>query len=299
MEPLRIGTCSWRYPSWARLVYRDGKGSGAEMLAEYATRYDTVEIDRWFWSLGRTGAPRMPDPRDVAAYRDAVPAGFTFAVKAPNSVTLTHHYRKAKTAPLVANPHFLSAGAFAASLDALAPLGDTLGPILFQFEYLNRQKMPSEVAFQERFAAFAKRLPQGHTYALEVRNPRYLHEGLFAFLRELEVLPVLISGYWMPPLAGLLADHRDTLARFPAVVVRLMGEDRAAIEQQTGETWNRIVAPHDAELDAVAAEVTRLRAAGVRPFVYVNNHYEGSAPLTIERLRERLGIASPPRADAA
>ena len=56
MEPLRIGTCSWRYPSWAGLVYRDGKGSGVELLAEYATRYDTVEIDRWFWSLGRTRA---------------------------------------------------------------------------------------------------------------------------------------------------------------------------------------------------------------------------------------------------
>ena len=46
---LHIGTCSWKYESWRGLVY-----SGAahpNLLAEYAQRYDCVEIDQWFWSL--------------------------------------------------------------------------------------------------------------------------------------------------------------------------------------------------------------------------------------------------------
>ena len=53
-----------------------------------------------------------------------------------------------------------------------------------------------------------------------------------------------------------------------------------------------MVDPHDAELDAVARMVTEIRAAGPQPFLFINNHYEGSAPLTIERIRERLGIGS-------
>ena len=39
---LRIGTCSWKYPSWKGLVY--SRATGIDYLAEYATRYDTVEI---------------------------------------------------------------------------------------------------------------------------------------------------------------------------------------------------------------------------------------------------------------
>ena len=68
-------------------------------------KYDTVEIDQWFWSLFGESI-RLPDPTDVARYRESVPDGFRFTVKVPNSITLTHHYRKAKTRPLVANPHF-------------------------------------------------------------------------------------------------------------------------------------------------------------------------------------------------
>ena len=47
----------------------------------------------------------LPDPGDVTNYRAAVPADFAFSVKAPNSLTLTHVYRKTKNEPLVANPY--------------------------------------------------------------------------------------------------------------------------------------------------------------------------------------------------
>ncbi len=46
----------------------------------------------------------------------------------------------------------------------------------------------------------------------------------------------------------------------------------------------------DADLAAIASTVRRLLAGGVDVFLNVNNHYEGSAPLTIERLRA-LGLA--------
>jgi len=290
MNDWRIGTCSWNYPSWEGLVY--AARDKAEYLAEYATRYDAVEVDRWFWSLFDDPAKvRLPVEPDAAAYRAAVPDTFRFAVKAPNSVTLTHLYRKdrsAKDEPLVANPHFLSAELMHEFLDRLRPLHDVLGPVMFQFEYLNRSKMPSVKAFLDRIAAFADALPQGFVYAVETRNKNYVGDAFYRALLEHGLLPVLISGYWMPRLADLVAEHKGLLCRFPVVVIRLMGEDRGTIEKVTGKTWNRIVKPHDVELDQVAEILQQFRAAGVRSFVFVNNHYEGSAPLTIDRLLERL-----------
>ena len=81
MARLRVGTCSWKYPSWAGLVY--SRPDGIDFLAEYARKYSTVEVDQWFWTL-------TPSPADVERYRAAVPGEFRFTVKAPNALTLVH-----------------------------------------------------------------------------------------------------------------------------------------------------------------------------------------------------------------
>ncbi len=64
---LRIGTCSWKFPSWHGLVYPAAKG--INYLESYAQRYNTVEIDRWFWSLfGEESSAFCPQcGRSVAA----------------------------------------------------------------------------------------------------------------------------------------------------------------------------------------------------------------------------------------
>lgn len=110
MALLRIGTCSWKYDSWAGLVY--SAPGGINFLEEYARRYDTVEVDQWFWSLFANDRVVLPDPRVVSEYAASVPSTFKFTVKAPNSVTLTHHHQKDKAAPPLPNPHFLSPRVF-------------------------------------------------------------------------------------------------------------------------------------------------------------------------------------------
>jgi len=284
----RIGTCSWNYPSWEGLVYRQGQQPGPALLREYATRFDCVEIDRWFWSLGRSGKAGLPSPSDAAAYREAVGDGFRFAVKAPNALTLTHEYARRKDDPLVANPHFLSRSLLGEFLDRIEAMHDVLGPILFQFEYLNRKKVPSRAAFLDQVAAFARELPPGFTYGVEVRNPPWVDAEHLTLLKDVGLIPVLISGYWMPPLEELFERHRKQLLGFDTIVLRLMGEDRGKIEETTGKVWNRIVEPHDAELGAVAGILVSISRAGRTPFLFVNNHYEGCAPLTITRLLDRL-----------
>lgn len=136
---VHIGTCSWKYDSWRGLVYPE---TGAiDYLGEYARQYHTVEVDQWFWSL--FGADTVVLPRDsvVRAYQEATPDTFIFAIKVPNAVTLTQFYRKSKRAPLVANPHFLSMDIMNRFLEKISPLGKKIWPLMFQFEYLSKEKM--------------------------------------------------------------------------------------------------------------------------------------------------------------
>lgn len=286
MAELRIGTCSWKFPSWRGLVYSAPKG--INYLAEYASHYNTVEIDQWFWSLFGKDSVRLPNPADVEEYRHSVPDDFRFSVKVPNSITLTHFYKKAKTDPLVPNPHFLSASLFQTFLSLLGPLQDVLGPLMFQFEYLNRQKTKSQSHFQELFETFIQQLPTSCQYAVEIRNPNYLNESYFQFLNRNGLSPVFLQGYWMPPITDLYEEWRSCIVQQKVVAIRLHGPDRQGIEKKTGKQWNQIVAPKDEELAAVADMVEELLGQGVNVYLNVNNHYEGSAPLTINRIKQLL-----------
>jgi uncharacterized protein YecE (DUF72 family) len=286
MAKLRIGTCSWKYPSWIGLVY-----SGAEKanyLREYAANYETVEVDQWFWSLFAEERVRLPNPADVDQYRSSVPGNFRFTVKAPNSVTLTHFYKKSKTDPLVRNPHFLSFALFAEFLEILNPLGDSLGPVMLQFEYLNRQKMKSQKEFQTRLASFVSDLPSSYHYAVETRNGNYLNASYFEFLNTNHLVPVLLQGYWMPAVTEVFGKWNSLLKQQPSVILRLQGPDRQKIEKDTGKTWNRIVAPKDDELPGIVGMAKELLESDVNVYINVNNHYEGSAPITIDRIRALL-----------
>ena len=144
---LRIGTCSWKYDSWKGLLYDEAKDYGADdYLADYAKHMDTVEVDQWFWSLFPNGVT-LPAEDSVRRYAQSVPDQFRFTVKAPNAITLTHYYgRQPKRHAGFANrpnDRFLDHGLLNRFLERLSPMGSKLGPILFQFEYLNRKKMPS------------------------------------------------------------------------------------------------------------------------------------------------------------
>ena len=283
---LRIGTCSWKYDSWKGLVYDpERKYAPHDYLADYARVFNTVEIDQWFWSLFPQGA-KLPNSMTVKRYADSVPDDFLFTVKAPNSITLTHYYTKRPPASKEyanrPNPYFLDIGLLNSFLETLEPMKSKLGPIMFQFEYLNKKKMPSKKAFLERLDAFFERAPKGFDYAVETRNPNYLAEDFFAFLRNRSLGFVMLEGYYMPPIADVVAEHDVLTAEFS--IIRLHGPDRQAIEARTGGLWGEIVDPKDEGLEATASIIEENTSRRITTFVNVNNHYEGSAPLTIQRL---------------
>lgn len=281
---IRIGTCSWKYDSWKGIVYSENVGKN--YLEEYSGKYNTVEIDQWFWSLFAEDKVSLPQSNIVQTYTNSVPDDFKFTIKIPNSITLTHFYRKVKSDPLQPNPYFLSPKLFEKILETLEPMKSKIGMLMFQFEYLNKQKMASQGEFQNVFSKFMENIDQNIPLGIEIRNPYYLNKKYFDFLKRYKLSHVFLQGYYMPSIIETFSRNKDLLKN--TAVIRLHGPDRSAIEKKSGGDWSKILEPKDDELSKITKIIKELDDKNLDVYVNVNNHYEGSAPRTIVKIREHL-----------
>jgi uncharacterized protein YecE (DUF72 family) len=107
---IRIGASGFSYKEWLGSFYPE-KLPGAKMLAYYAERLPTVEINYTFRA--------MPREAMLEGWAAKTPAHFRFALKAPQRIT-----------------HFARLRGTSETLDYFIKtahtLGDRLGPILFQ-----------------------------------------------------------------------------------------------------------------------------------------------------------------------
>lgn len=273
---LRVGTCSWKYPSWEGLVY--DRDSNASYLAQYARTYRTVEVDRWYWALGKDQVG-LPDRSTVNSYDADTDSEFRFTIKAPNALTSPFAYRTASEP----NRWFLNVELFYRFLDSLSPLLAKTAVVMLQFPYLNRGSMARSEVLLDHLAAFAHALPDSVQVGIEIRNPHWVDHRWFEALKDLGLSPVLLSGYWMESFI----DHvEDALSLgFETLTIRLHGDDRTKIEEQSGGNWSAIIRDKGDELTQLAGLLT---GRGEEIYLNVNNHYEGSAPLTIKRLHALL-----------
>ena len=126
------------------------------MLSFYASRLGSVEINNTFY--------RMPKADLLERWRDAVPGGFRFALKASRRIT---HQQRLKDAGDSVDYLFRTAGV----------LGERLGPFLFQLPpYLRRDI--------DRLARFLDVLPDGMRGAFEFRHASWFDDEVFALLAE-------------------------------------------------------------------------------------------------------------------
>lgn len=285
---LRFGTCSWKYDSWKGIVYSDTNQK--KYLKEYSQKFNTVEIDQWFWSLFPPSKVVLPKKNVVQEYKNSVPSDFLFTIKVPNSITLTHFYKSSKDEQLKTNPYFLSNEIFSEFLSSINPLKNKIGCLIFQFEYLNKQKMSSLAEFQKGFSEFMGNIDEEiPTIGIEIRNPNYLTERYFSFLSDLNVIPVLLEGYYMPPIVDTYSKVKKLIKN--KCVIRLHGPDRKGIEEIANENWNQIYINRNKEIKSIVEMIRDLQNKEVDLFVNVNNHFEGSAPLTINRIKDKLDKA--------
>jgi len=277
---LRIGTCSWNIDSWVGLVYAEKSPTAAGYLAEYARRFRTVEIDSWFY--------RLPDASDVLSYLAQVDRGFSFTAKVTRDISLTHERRPGPGDP-VPNPGFLSRELFGRYVERIAPMAPQLDAVMLEFEYLNRDKMPGVDAYMRRLDDFLPAVPEGLPVAIETRNKNYLTREYFQFLRDRNVIHVFSEKLYLPHVYEVYEEFGDLLTG--RSVIRLLGGDRAVIERTTGLAWNRIV---DGKRDKplIVNMIKDMLFRGSRVILNVNNHYEGSAPITARYFEEALAGAA-------
>ena len=73
-----VGTSGYNYPEWRGSFYPD-KFSTDKMLAFYAERFPTVEINYTFY--------RLPNEKLLAGWSEGTPERFCFTLKAPRRIT--------------------------------------------------------------------------------------------------------------------------------------------------------------------------------------------------------------------
>jgi uncharacterized protein YecE (DUF72 family) len=156
MPELRVGTSGYAYPAWRGSFYPEKHPAGA-MLAFYATRFPTVEINHTFY--------RMPVERTLREWAAAVHPGFQFAVKLNQRLTHQKRLRDCDE-PL---------SRFLEVVRVLAA-GGQLGPLLVQLP-------PNFRADPATLDAFLRAVPPLFRCALEVRHASWLAEETYAVLR--------------------------------------------------------------------------------------------------------------------
>jgi uncharacterized protein YecE (DUF72 family) len=147
------GTSGFSYKEWVGPFYPDKLPANA-MLAHYATRLPTVEINNTFY--------RMPSAEILQGWRSQVPATFRFAIKAPRRIT---HIKRLKDCGQELSYLF----------ENLTVLEPCLGSVLFQLPPHFKRDLG-------RLAAFVGELPQGCRAAFEFRNDSWFDAEVFAAL---------------------------------------------------------------------------------------------------------------------
>ena len=157
MDAMRylIGTSGYNYPEWRGTFYPE-KFSTAKMLAYYAERFNTVEVNYTFY--------RMPTAPLLEGWAKGTPDDFTFTLKAPRRIT---HDSKLQRVEELTQVFCTTA----------ATLGPKLGVLLFQ--------LPPTFKRDDRvFGEFLDLLPEGTRAAFEFRHASWHDDAVFDALRR-------------------------------------------------------------------------------------------------------------------
>jgi uncharacterized protein YecE (DUF72 family) len=240
----------------------------ADYLTYYATKFDTVEVDSTFY--------RTPSATTVNGWARKTPDRFLFSVKVPQVIT---HEKMLVGAE----------AEFKQFVETMELLGPKLGPMVLQFPYFNRTKFKSGGEFLKLLAAFMKKLPACHQFAVEIRNRSWLDARFAGALRDHNVALVLQDHSWMPRPAQLFEQFDPITADF--TYIRWLG-DRKGIEQRT-KTWDVVIVDRTRELAEWVEIVRKVHKRRIQIFAYANNHYAGHAPATVEQFQQMLGPLEP------
>jgi len=147
---------------------------------------------------------------------------------------------------------------------------------------------PKAPEFLERLGRFLAGLPRGLQYAVELRNRELFTHRYLELLERHRVAHVLNFWERMPDLGEQLAVDGVLSADFVVARLLIPPGDRYAARKQKLAPFDKIVKVEHKMREDVAELVERCLAVSKVLFVIVNNKAEGSSPLTIRALAERI-----------
>jgi len=234
-----IGTSGWHYQHWKGPFYPEDLADD-QLLQHYAEHFHTAEVNNTFYQL--------PSKETLARWRDAVPRGFLFSVKASRYIT---HMKKLK------DPE----EPVASLIDGISILGQSLGPVLFQLP-------PRWHLNADRLRSFLTTLPEGYRYAFEFRDPSWFGQETEETLAEHNAAFCIYDFEGRQSPLTVTADF---------VYVRLHGPNGAYQGKYD-----------DSTLSDWAESLASWAAQGKDVFCYFDNDEKGYAVINALKLKELL-----------
>ena len=240
-----IGTSGWSYNHWRNVLYPPGLPSRL-WLETYTAEFDTVEYNGSFY--------RWPREQSFAAYRERLPEGFRFSVKAPRGLT---HGRKLR------EPEEW----IARIARCWQELGDRAGVLIVQLP-------PDFERDDVRLDSFLSALPDGIRTAVEFRHPSWETEEVYLLLERHAAAYTVMSGAHLPCNLRVTA---------PFVYLRMHGPDP---EHLYAGSYR------DTDLWWWAERIREWQLLGMDVYVYFNNDGDGHAVRNARTLRSVMPSGS-------
>lgn len=269
---LYLGTSSWTFPGWEKLVYAGAYSK--ELLAKKGLKpyselgfFRTVSLDRTYY--------RPMSEAEYTRLANQVSPEFKFIVKAPRELLKVSH-----------GGFELSAFMSRFLTPLVNGLGSNLGVVLLQFPPGTANEVgPS---FHSHLGRFLNELPTELAFSLEIRDDLLLTSQLSAALSG---TPASLCG----SIHSSLPDPDQQLLRVPPtpeipLVFRWNIRPSMNYEEARGrfEPFSQIQLEDRKRRNLLARLVKRALSAGRSVYVTANNKAEGCAPMTLLRFLEEL-----------
>jgi len=259
---IHIGIGGWDFDPWRGTFYPEGLAK-ARQLGHLATRLTATEVNATYYGTMK--------PETFAKWRDSVPDGFKFALKASRFCT----NRRVLVEAAESIEKFLGQG--------LTELGDRLGPILWQLA--NTKKFDAG-----EFADFLALLPAsrdgiGLRHAIEPRHESFKTAEFVALARKAGVAIVMAEHDTYPRIADITADF--VYARLQcAKEAEALGYGPEALDRWAGvaRAWEAGESPPGLDYVSEAGAEARPRDA----FIFFIGGDKVRNPLAAESLIGRL-----------
>jgi len=250
---LHLGFCGWSYDFLIGKgnFYSPGTRQG-DMLRLYSEKLHAVEFDApFYWrpKEGKEGPGQWPGRDLTERWAKFLPKDFHFCAKAPGLIT---HDKKLRECSEEID----------AFLEIMSPLGKRFRALLVEIPF-------SFEVDEEALGLFLKDIGGRIPVAFEARHFSWRRNEVRKILSEYNVAWVNTDKYKEPVYT---ADW---------TYIRFLGERKDVPD----DMQRRLVIDRSDRLERWADFIKSLPAGLRRAYIFLNNHFEGSAYISLERLK--------------